>query len=709
MRLNINRKISIILLVSIISTNLTGCFEKIPTNFDNIPLMSALQCMEDYKNERLVKKRLKKDVDNNIIDLHNITEIENIELKNTLEQDLKELNQLENNFAKKFTDNLKLTIDNRQLSGNIQSKFYTNNKLYYAFVNFTTTQKPYVDPLKKVASYLGIKGAIGYNQYDEEAVDTIYLKMLVDELNKRRLADNIDPVDDEIEQINYQDEIDLEQEIFEDEDYQKIIGTFSETIQKDETDNYLYLASKSNLFEEIQNDIEIETKKKDPFGRTLRTLIYNSKEFNQLLGLVVNSEYLLPNIQALFKIRNEAELNGYSLYNWGETIEEVKNQTYKTFELVFIYQYDIENQQYKLKTFFPYRIYNGPIQTDLNDILKKPTEVLTITPDNTYNDEFIKEQLSIKLEEFHRAWSNKSVEVFTSQDIILPQDLGLSLLYYRNSITVFDSEMYLTDIIRKEYDTYLCKVEQVSVESIDSDHESGGRYYKEWLIKFKLKNGKIYIDDMYLNNLACLRAPESLKSSFLPYKINSMRYMDSSVDKEIRDNIKETCLNRLEIAVSNGITNDVLDKNGNAITADRQISKEETITVPIYGVYDRFNKDPSILNSKKREKYLNDIKSRINQYGNNNKPTLFITNKDSEWLGISEDKGLVIGKFDFYYFYNNVLEISSYYLTLSNYNNVWVIDEMILIEDKDGQSIYYNVNKDEIDEMMKQFKNNRSY
>lgn len=686
----------------VISFCLCSCRVKIPLNYEDIHTMTYLQVQEDYKNEIKVKRAKEREKRINLIDLHSVSPEINQILQTKVYNDIEELNQLESNKNKRLINYFKLLLDNRVVINNLRYKVYTNNKRYYVFVGFDTEKNPQVNELKKVASYIGIKGAIGYNQYDEEAVDVEYLKMLVKEINNQRLINNQDPIDEEIEQINYQDEVDLELEIYGDQVFLNKIGTLSEIITKDETENYLYLASKSNLFNEIQDDIKIEAASLDSFGRKIRTLIYDAEEFNSNLGLVSDSEYLLPSIKAAFKIPYiDKALTGYSLYNWGETINEVKN-TKKAYEFMFIYDYNMKSNDYDLVNIVPYRIYTGNFNENLS-VEDKVNTTIKYKEDNIYYDSFIIRELERRLEDYHRAFCDKSFNSFTSQNIILPQDLGLYFLYYRDCISLFDSDMYLDSIIRKEGETYLTKVFQVCQENIDLNRESNGQYYKEWLIRFRIVNGELYIDDMYLDKLECLRVPENKQIPTKMYKLESNKEILKEVDDKTIEDITQNCLRKLESAVTYSIKTDNLDLKGNVIYAEK-----DGIKIPGYGIVSRFNSDSSILKSNLKEKYLNDISNRINKYGKLNKPKLYITANKSSWLQKSADNSLVMAKLDFYYIYKDIAEISTYYITFSNYNNTWVIDEMDIVEDSKGQTIIYNNNKDIINSWIEQFEKNRN-
>lgn len=677
---NITKIISTILIISLLG----GCSKEV--QYENASYMTDLTYKTQFDDEMKLKARTIKKVESNMIELHDVSEETSNTITELVLQDIKDLNKVlgySNDYY--IHENFKFLLDNRVQKGLMKTRVLTNNKYYYAFVSMETDKKNYVNEFRKAASYLGIRGAIGYNENDEEAVDEVYLKLLIDEINKRRQKENKDEVDTEIEQIDYLSDFHVE-ELFDDKDYMSLIGTASETVLEDISEEYEDLNSKEDIFKEIQDDEAIEEASLDNFGRKTRTLIYDAKEFNSLLGMVSNAEFVIPNINALFKIESEKTVGGYSLYDWGSTIEELKEEPTKAYEMVFIYKYNIDEEEFELKNLFPFRIYTGPIQTDIEkNLLLKAEDVLDLKKDNYVETDFLQKQLEIKIEEINRALLDKSFTSFTSQDLIIPQDLGLYLLNYRNSISLIDSSMYLKSIESKESNTYLCRVEQVSVENVKGIEGTGGRYYREWLMRFRLKGSKIYLDDMYLNNLYCLRAPELVPDKGVYLKIYSNQYLDLTVPDNVKSEIQEVN-KELEIALTNKTDEDLRDDQGNikyfqwanykGTTYKKECAETDEGAIPAYGVKSKITEDTTVLTARDREKYIQDFMDRLKKYDQS--ATVYIQVGNKDWLASANTGDLVIIKATFYYIFNNTIEIPTYYITYSKYRDYWRIDEMSL-------------------------------
>lgn len=649
------KKISKIILSTILIISiLGGCSYTNITPSENEPFMTELEYKDLYVNQMKVKMEKYRNVELNTIEMYDVPE----DLTNIIRSKTRDL-LLDINLNLGFTspyyihENFKHTLDNLVLDGSSNIAVSRSGDYYYAFVKGNFKKNPTLDELRKIANYVGIKGVIGYDENHLESVDTIYLQMLLEKVNKYREANNLDPLDTEIEQINYLNDFDADS-LFTDTELLDIadISTFSETVKEDNSEDYL-IDKENDLFVEITNEEDLKNLNIDNFGRKVRRLNYNSKEFNDLIGIIRDVEPIIPNINAIFKIPTARVLSGYSLYDWGGTIKEVKNNPIKEIELVFIFKHDLEEDDFKLYGFYPNYIKS-------NIDIKKT--------DNLYISSFLKSTIESTIERLHRCWCNKSFTGLTSGELIYPQDLGLYLLKERDSINLSNSNMWLDEILRREQNTYLCTVYQIDTENIKETYGTSAKFIKKWLMRFIIKNTKCIIDDMYLLESNCIRIPESPIEKGSLHKLysignSSIREVPNEQKEEIR---KE--LDKLAIGISNGKYHDILTDDGKITYTDSGI--------PRYGFDDRFNMDTTILPAKTREEYINQIKSMITTYTNKQYLNVYII-PTSDWISSESDQVELCANILFDYG-NNAQLWEKVYLVYSNYRNKWVIDEMTI-------------------------------
>ena len=693
------KKISTLVLIIAIISSLVGCSYINTLEYEQEPLMTDLEFSYKFMKEQEIKEYIDPTILENQkewIDMFEVpTDIDALLKQKTLDE-LKNIN-LRLGFKTKYYihENFKYYLDNLVQNGDILINTLKSNDYYYVTIKIPMKKTNKLDELRKTANYVGIPGVIGYDINHNEAVDEIYLKLLIEEINKKRELQNKDPIDTEIEQINYLDEYDSNL-LFEDYDIltrtteqDAEIASKSQLTLSNDQEDYLRNTGENNIFIQIEDKEALEQENIDNFNREVRRLIYDIQEFKDLTGTVISAEPIIPDINCIFKINDDNLINsllsGYSLYDWGATINEVANNNTKDIELVFIYKHNLLTDDYDFIS-----IYLNSIKSDLN-----------IKNENLYVSNFLEESINKTLDSYNRAFSNRDLVSLTNGILIYPQDLGLYLLKYRDAINLGSSNIILDKILRRENNTYLCSVYQVTNESIKGTQGTSAKYLRHWYIRIKIQGASCSIDDMYLDFLTCIRIPQNELDKGSLHKLYSienskLKYVNDEQKNEIKqelvkleesiNNIK--FLNEKQLFTTN--MKDKLDENSD--TGYKVVSING---INGYGIDSRFNTDNSVLPQRTRESYIQMIKNAVILYelSNFNKVYILPTN---EWVSSEDDQIELCVNICFDY-NNNALLWEKVYITYSKYKDRWVIDEMTV---NSSQSF---VGKDMRDAVIKHF------
>lgn len=645
---------------------LSGCKKEVKV-YENEPFMTELEYKASFLQEVNSQIASKRNIELPHIDFYRVSPKIKDKLIQKTTNILKDLNKNIGYSSPYYLhENFKYILDNLVQNGEMNIQVATNDGYYYATVTSSFVKNKDVDEFRKVADYLGIRGAIGYNLNGEENVDEDYLATLIYEVNKNRNIKGIDPVDTEIEQIDYLQDFDVST-IFTDVNLinKAELSTMSELILEDNSEEYDYLNSQKDIFNSLNSNINQEENQLSA-NRTVRRLNYDAEEFNNTLGSAKNVEYVIPNINALFKVKTYDRLAGYSLYNWGETFSQVMQNPTKQVELVFVFKYDVKNDDFILYTYYPKEIKSNIKVTKNKDL---------------FISSFMEKELEIKIEQFHRAFCNKSLVSLTSGNLIYPQDLGIWLLKYRDSIDLINSDMMIDQVVNRDGNTYTVSAWQITDECIKNVSTNTGKFLREWLIKLKINGDELIITDMYITYIKCLRYPtlNMQKGSLL--KVHDFEDVTSKISDELKASIKQE-LNKLEIALTHRTVNDDIIKN-----ADNSITyKKNADGTDRYGFASRFNTDTSILSDKDRKEDLNILTSALIKY-NTQQTQVYI--RPETWLWSTDNQcALTICVL---YNYGKRSDVINYKVVYSKLINRWVIDELtfdkMLYEDIETEKI----------------------
>ena len=533
------------------------------------------------------------------------------------------------NVVKNTHEYIKLNLDNLSCLKNPQFIVTTNEGYYYVRTLFGVEHRDEVAEMKKTANYLGIKGAIGKDYLGNVVVDEIYLNQLVKEINKVRVEKGLDELPEDIEQFNYNK--DLEEEF---NDLDIVVATESE------------IATVSNIIKDIQK-VDEEAQQ----GRQIRRLVYNAKEFNDVMVLAEAVPFT-PEAQVVFNVPEYETLSGYQIYKEGEDIEGTRSEI-GALELVFVYKHNLETDEYDYHT-----VYISQYETGI-----EREEISAFVPD------YIKKEIDILVERISRCWSNCDITGLTSGELIYPQDLGIKMLLQRNATTVLNSDIYVKKYLQRNGNKYLVELEQLTTEMAKGTATTGCIYLRTYLAEIEIKNAKCVLMDMYLTKIKLLSMPEvNIDKGSMKKLFATQTVMTEGLDEEVKAEVKEE-LRKLQIALTIRNMNDNLQDDG------RTINKGEN-GIERYGINTRFNTDRTILGEKEFQEYIYELQSRVIRYGGD--IPCNVTIRVREWVSGNENQVELITDELYNYNCKSATKINRY-MILSKFKNKWQIDEMKIV------------------------------
>ena len=648
-----------ILSIILITSLLSGCGTNV-LKYTNDTAISDTQYANILKAEMQVTRNKSREIKYNMMNLYAVADEYKEKL---LERTNQELNNLllkvgyygidsENNYFNFAID--PWFSDNKDF----RYSFYNNASNYYVKVDITGLAKnPTIAEFKKPANYIGIYGAINYDENGNMVVDELYLKTLVDTINTYRRINGLDELDEEIEQINYIQDYD-EDFIFSPSYQQVVISTNSE-ITEDLSEQWEIDQNSENIIKEVQDDEKIAEESKDSWNRVVRKLIYNSQDFNDIVGISRDYFSTIPSPLALFSLQEVHPVQGYNLYDWGSTLKEVsRNKSKANVSIVFIFQKNAYSDDFDFLTY-----YIDNIKT------------IDIAQDGTVDfiSDFVKENIEIVIEDFNRAYSNKDIARLSSGDLISPQDLGLYWLLQRDSISFNKGDIWLNKLLRKEGNTYLCLVNQLSDEICKGVEGTPGRFYRTWYMRIGLEDSKFKILDMYPCSLNVLRIPDIPIQTGKEEKLNSLQRQD--IRDYVADDVKEAIRNemtKLEIALTNKFDRDLFRD-------DKIITNKDGL--PHYGVSSRFSQDKTILKSNKLDEIAETLANKVIKHGARTVCNVYIV--PSVWIQGSNDQAELISNMLFIYGDNKFADILNVYMIYNKFNNVWTIDQFNILDEQE--------------------------
>ena len=649
--------ISIILIFSFILTSLTGCVPERNIKYSNSPYLSEIEYLKILNAEYKTSLNMKREVKPNIIELYDVENSAKSILSQRVDEEFNNLflkigyNGLdsEHNYFNYLFD--PWIIDRTT----IKKSFYKNRSNYYVQIEanlLPNTQE--VSEFKKPANYVGIYGAINWNENGELVVDDIYLKTLIQTQNTYRRSIGLDDLDEEIENIDYRVELD-EDYLFSDI-YTKEVGEASSSeVKEDLSEQYELDQQNENIIKEIQDDEKIEEQSKDAYNRKVRKLIYNAEDLNDVVGISRDYFSIIPNPTALFKIKDDGQYKGYHIYDWGSTIKETKTAKPKI-KLMFIFQRNEYGDNFNFLTAFPmeYTTLNISQESSLKNYLNKFTEI----------------EIEKTIEDFYRAYSNRDISRLTSGNLISPQDLGIYLLLLRDSLDISINDMWVEEILKREGSTYLLRMGQITCEIPKGIWGTPGKYYKKWLVRISVEEGSFKIIDMYPQELYCLRIPEINTIDGATEKILSIERQDmvENISDTVKNDISSE-LNKLCKALNYKFLNDDLNDNGTIKSKD---GKEH------YGIKSRFSQDTTILSESDYNDAITLLSNQLIKYGP--KINCVVYSSPVQFISGNTEQVELVSKLLFV-FDGKYADQWNVYMVYDKFDNKWLIDEFKVIDE----------------------------
>jgi len=400
---------------------------------------------------------------------------------------------------------------------------------------------------------------------------------------------------------------------------------------------------------------------------TDRMITLDSELINSLAGISLKQKAFLPDLNLVYNKPNEqGTFGGYGIYTEGGNGLKVfgfdRNNLTGNITIRYVFK-DASDGTDNIIGVNAY-ITDEEVTTGFN-----------VADQNLVIPEFLNQQFEMLIERSDRVMADCDLTGLMSANIY--QDMGVAVLRgYRELNT--NTLKYLSTIrqvIARDYDTnsYLVEVETTIQEGAKSV-DSYGNYRDKYYMVIQQQGTDFLIVDSIRMSREMTKEP-----SINPDDATTKRLVALNLAGEVTDDAK-TAVNKLLSDWYTASTNRLLyarDEEGNlkTFTVDgNEITLER-------GMYDCFQSDVTMLSSENLEYMQSQVRTQLDKYGSN--ITSIYCGTVTQWLGgadnqvefTTEELITYAGRDDAHY-------MQVYYLA-SNMNDVWVIDERTILDERD--------------------------
>lgn len=724
------RKLKTITSLGLISVMaLSGCsskysYKEIPEQ----PILTKQEVIDYYAKEMsydaIVSRSMKKD---NTINWNNVPSVVAEKLWNETLKVI-ELHQLNAGFSGEMSSNvhdwLKLSIDDLVLTKkNGQYEYTSLESQGYYFVTVTfETHLNGAGTMKNEANYLGINGVIIQDQNENPMIDESFLTSALRKMNDDRRARGLKEYPSFGVDLNYVRETQAtEEETLPETDAEGnvIIGRDDETAESSEVETSATAETETEPetladFGNNNNEYVPQTTQSDegtPYKNLYanniesRQLEYDVVEFNNKVGTSMEQMAAVPHLGMIYNpVEPNGELSGYGVFqegNYGLRDFGYSRDAYPGGEITitFVFKQD-PNDREKINYSYCYinsyesginlaKTHKAPHINDKGEYVLDANgniEEVDVVDEVVLSDA-INEEIDKIIERADRAVNNRDTAALMSQDIFEGSDIGIKYAVWRNSTNVltFMTKRVRT-LERKEEDSrvYLVELERTTEES-PKGFGNTGKYKDKLYAVIRQQGQKFKINDVVLVSRELQRIPEPDADSAIVRRLTSLN-LSGSVTEEAKEGIKEM-MAQFYYAIQKGNAKD-------SRTADGSIKLSDDGKKALFGFYDRFNPDTSLLDTNRKEYLQTQIAAR--KVKETSKYSASIKGQVELWLGGYND--LVEFTTKELYGYDKLdkgILVNNYYL-VSHYGTEWVIDDIVTISEEEVSGERFQQLKEEM-------------
>lgn len=676
------RKIRCIVVTTALSSLLvTGCgsydYSKIPYE----PYLTRQEAVDYYSNQMSYDSIVKRSaVKNNKIEWNKVPD--NIADKLWAETSkvitTHQLNQgYEGEMSRYVHDYLKLTLDSLVLEEPDGGFTYTeaeNRGYYFVTVDFKTKLNR-TGSLKGEANYIGVNGAIidktvdGTNEVP--VLNTGYMASALAKMNEYREKNRLEPYPEygtAFTNNNVDELIDKSIDSSDAEGNKVIAEASTEAPAEESTEQALdengnpvetqatessdldTSNNSNNSYEYSDNNEEAIN---NSYANNIRQLLYNVKDFNNIVGSSNEQMAAVPYIDMVYEpVEPVGSLSGYGVFAegaYGLRDFGYKRADYGTgsIKITFVFK---QNAQKRDKFDYSY-CYINEYKTNIS------------LPDkNIVQSSYIDGMLDVAIERADRAIIDKDAPALMGKDIFEPSDLGLKELELRNASNVLSFMTKRVKTLDRKDKEYLVELERTS-ESSPRGLGNTAKYKDKYYAVIRQDGVDFKINDIVWVSRTLERIPEPDGDDSITRRLTSLNLAGEVTDQS-KSEITEM-MNKLTAGINNRVADDKTTDDGS----------------PVYGIYSRFDDDKALLSTEKGEYLKSKLLTRMNKFGSNKKVNVAL--KFTEWLGGYNDQ--VEFETEELYTYDGTdkgVYVKNYYL-VSHYGKDWVIDDIVPIEEKD--------------------------
>lgn len=676
------RKIRCIVVTTALSSLLvTGCgsydYSKIPYE----PYLTRQEAVDYYSNQMSYDSIVKRSaVKSNKIEWNKVPD--NIADKLWAETSkvitTHQLNQgYEGEMSRYVHDYLKLTLDSLVLEEPDGGFTYTeaeNRGYYFVTVDFKTKLNR-TGSLKGEANYIGVNGAIidktvdGTNEVP--VLNTGYMASALAKMNEYREKNRLEPypeygtaftnnnVDELIDKSIDSSDAEGNKVIAEasteapaEESTEQALDENGNPVETQATENSdLDTSNNSNSSYEYSDNNEEAIN--NSYANNIRQLLYNVKDFNNIVGSSNEQMAAVPYIDMVYEpVEPVGSLSGYGVFAegaYGLRDFGYKRADYGTgsIKITFVFK---QNAQKRDKFDYSY-CYINEYKTNIS------------LPDkNIVQSSYIDGMLDVAIERADRAIIDKDAPALMGKDIFEPSDLGLKELELRNASNVLSFMTKRVKTLDRKDKEYLVELERTS-ESSPRGLGNTAKYKDKYYAVIRQDGVDFKINDIVWVSRTLERIPEPDGDDSITRRLTSLNLAGEVTDQS-KSEITEM-MNKLTAGINNRVADDKTTDDGS----------------PVYGIYSRFDDDKALLSTEKGEYLKSKLLTRMNKFGSNKKVNVAL--KFTEWLGGYNDQ--VEFETEELYTYDGTdkgVYVKNYYL-VSHYGKDWVIDDIVPIEEKD--------------------------
>lgn len=295
------------------------------------------------------------------------------------------------------------------------------------------------------------------------------------------------------------------------------------------------------------------------------------------------------------------------------------------------------------------------------------TSGITISNNKSDIPDYLEGELSQLLERSDRAIVNNDLSALVSG--IIHADMGVGMLrgYESQSTNLLKHMSTIRTIISRDIanDAYLLEIETTRQEG-PKDVDVYGTYRDKYYMVVEQIDGEFYITDMMMSSRTITKHPEINPDSAAKKRLAAL-----NLTGEVSDTAKSAANTLLDDLYKAGTYRKLRVES----EADKQVGD---ITLN-RGMYDCFNSNPEMLSSDQLEYYNSSLRDRLTKYGANVKSSMYGT--VTEWIGGTENQiEFTTEELITFKGKSDSIKLNVYYL-VSCMEDVWVIDEMTILEE----------------------------